>query len=368
MSFDDAQLQFYDGLLTGAQIDTFKLGTRISAGEFGLVYSATDIGTSLPLAVKLMPQNTDVSRNFEFARESELLRALQKRSHVVDLISSGDAAVPLVTGGAPSGRVPIDFTLKYIALEFADSSLEDLIYRDGFLDGVSPTEKLSLWRQAALAIHQMHQTNIVHRDLKSSNCLLFEDGTEVRCKVADLGRSRDLTQEQRPDVTYLNGRGDIRFAAPEHIYLQGKTDVRSQMAVDLYGLGSLFFESFSGLGLTSTVIRQPQHAMSKAIGEHHHGRYTELSSLRLSYRAAVDALLPAMPAQIRNDVKTVLYQLCDPEPLQRFPNTAAASRRSLPGYGSNSLEWLLRRIDILIKNISISSPGNQPKTPSRKRK
>ena len=264
---DQQTIAFYKSLFCDVIVAGFRVEDFIAHGEFGLIFAGRDIRTSTPVALKIMPPNTDASANYEFKREGELLDRLKASSNVVDMLSSGQAVVPLATGTAT-----LDFHIRYHALEYADGCLANLIAEPQFLGGISCLEKLRLWRQIVVAVHQMHLHKIVHRDLKSSNCLLFGNGSTVRCKVSDLGRSRDLAKPQRQNINYVNGRGDVRFAAPEHVFLQGKNSERDQIAADLYGLASIFFELFTGLGLTLTVIPDPVGAMRNALANYQQGK------------------------------------------------------------------------------------------------
>ena len=73
-------------------------------------------------------------------------------------------------------------------LELAEGSLADLI---AVLPQLPWNERLSLFRDVVLGVHQMHSNSVMHRDLKSSNCLLFgSKGQVVSAKVNDLGRLR----------------------------------------------------------------------------------------------------------------------------------------------------------------------------------
>lgn len=357
MAFDPSTIDFYRQLFTGAVVDGFRVNELISTGEFGLVFAGADTRTEIPVAVKVMPANTDDTANFEFKREGQLLERLRTCSNVVDMLKTGETTVPLATGAAS-----VNLGIRYHILEFADGCLEDMIATPEFATAISPLDKLRLWRQIVIAIHQMHLKKTVHRDLKSSNCLLFGDGVNVRCKVADLGRSRDLTKPQRMNINYINGRGDTRFAAPEHIFMQGQTSDSHQFAVDLYGLGSVFFELFTGLGITSTVIPKPRQEMLNAMAAYRRGQIIRLEGLRSRYRTVVEGLASALPSPIRIEASNLLMQLCDPVPERRFPPARPNRKREEPP----ALNWLIRRVDILIRALEVAKNVRPAATSNRR--
>ena len=76
-----------------------------------------------------------------------------------------------------------------------------------------------------------HQRNILHRDIKSDNVFLTEDGD---VKLADLGFSVFLTEERYERTTQC---GTISWLAPELI--SGKPYSKS---VDIWALGVTAYE------------------------------------------------------------------------------------------------------------------------------
>lgn len=199
----------------------------------------------------------------------------------------------------------------------------------------------------------MHLKQIVHRDLKSSNCLIFpREQVKARCKVSDLGRAADT--KRRPyfsEFEYVVGRGDFRFAPPECLFAQADRESRGCKLADLYGLGSLLFELVTGQGITSLALGYGPDIVRHALAEAAAGRRMELSSLRSAYTEAHLLFQNSMPNVIRDQATTLVKQLCSPVPEDRLPKRRAGMRSPV----DIDLEWLLRRADILIKGASISS-------------
>ena len=96
---------------------------------------------------------------------------------------------------------------------------------------------LSLLRQAAEALAQLHGQGLVHRDVKPANFLLREDGSLV---LGDFGlavEAGSVEAERAPGALH----GTPRYVAPEQ--LQGAP---AQPAADVYSLGVLLVEMLCG--------------------------------------------------------------------------------------------------------------------------
>lgn len=332
-------------LLKGRNLGDYALGEFIADGNFGFVFEATHIETGRVVAAKILSPSADFGDTAEFRREGQLLAELRKASNVVTIFETAHDQMPLTLSDGTSGVVPLTF--RYHILELASGCLEELVVAK---DKIGFREALELWRGIVLGVHQMHLKQVVHRDIKSSNCLLFvRTKNSVVSKIGDLGRSRSLrTHAQFSPEEYIHGRGDLRFAPPEYLWMQGDQTALGQKLADIYGLGSLLFEMLTGHGITAFALGLHHQVIQKAIEATKAGIRLDLATLSGKYIPAMDLFAACLPKSISKPGVDLLRQLCDPKPERRLPKVGPMHERQR----SNGLEWLLRRADILIKGLA----------------
>jgi eukaryotic-like serine/threonine-protein kinase len=335
------------GPLTGRVLGGYRLERCIGAGAFGLVFEVTSTDTSAAFAMKVLPPASQVGPQVDFDNEGILLKKLVKCSSVINLIESGAESIMVTLDSGMA--VPLE--VKYHVLALASGTLEELIIAPETLSQLAWPERISLWRGAIKAVHQMHLKSVAHRDLKSSNCLLMVSNARSEVRLADLGRSKDFSQPPlHPAEFYWAGAGDARFAPPECLWLQGGLGEVDFRNADLYGLGSLFVELTTGHPMTALGMTSWIDARKQGIVDLRDGVIRDLATLRPQYRAAIEALAEELPSAIRHDGVRLITQLCDPVPHARQPKRGLG-RRQQP---ENGLTWLLNQADILCRRLAVT--------------
>ena len=83
-------------------------------------------------------------------------------------------------------------------------------------------------------LYALHQNGICHMDMKTPNCLLFDDGL---CKISDLGQGKIL----KGDIASMTAesQGTLAWMAPEQFL--GRVGFGS----DIWALSTILFEVFS---------------------------------------------------------------------------------------------------------------------------
>jgi serine/threonine protein kinase len=320
----------------------------LGQGAFSYVFKAIQQGTSHAVAMKVLKLSSTFEQVQEFENEGKLLIKLEGCDRIIDIYDSqvSDIEVEFTTTGTRS-RIPVHFHV----LELADGCLDGLIAR---LDELPWPERLSIYRDLVRGLHQMHHASIVHRDLKSSNCLLkIEQFDSIRGLVNDLGRARDLNEpSSASDFHYRIGRGDSNYKPPELFWGLGEDRPHFHRCADLYGLGSLLFEFITGQGITALALLprlgEVQNDM-RLPDEQRRIRYlSRQNEIRSWFETAYLAASSDIPRSIRHETVDLLRQLCDPDPGARLPRAKIGGRASIP----LDLNWLLRRVDILQRRLS----------------
>ena len=147
----------------------------------------------------------------------------------------------------------------FIAMEYVAGRPLSQLVPEG---GLPYEDVLRYASEVASALAHAHERGVVHRDLKSANVVISEDG---RAKVLDFGIARRIEAASGADTS--SGRvdpqggipGTTAYIAPE-VLLGDPADVRS----DIWSLGVLLFEMAAGampftgrnqFDLTSAIIR-----------------------------------------------------------------------------------------------------------------
>lgn len=272
-----------------------------------------------------------------FMLERDLLRhcGSSKMSRVV--VSITDGVVHL-------DNYPIP-TVNYIIFELAKGDVRSELDEIARADAVF---RLRCLHNVAVGLRQLHNKRIAHQDLKPSNILVFEDALDVKrqiSKVSDLGRATDAARPASHDTLPI--AGDHSYAPPEQLY--GATPAEfgpRRLACDLYQLGSLAVFIFTGVTLNATLNMEllPMHNWNNWKGS-----YEEvLPYVRDAFSCAMSAFASSLPAEISNELTSLVRQLCDPDATRRG---YVMSHR----FGANpySLERIVGRFNLLAHRATL---------------
>ncbi len=214
----------------------YRLDELIGRGGMAAVWRATDIEFQRQVAVKrLHARHVDDAEFAErFRREARVVARLS-HSHLVRMLDAGD-----------------DESGPYLVLELVEGeTLKQRLARLGPLD---PSEAARIVAQVADALDYAHGQGIVHRDIKSQNVLLSNDGT---AKLADFGIARLLEADAEPSLTQTDMMvGSADYIAPEQAE-GGVIDART----DIYSLGIVLYEAlvgrlpFAGEGFVAVAVK-----------------------------------------------------------------------------------------------------------------
>ncbi|KAL1922881.1 uncharacterized protein VTP21DRAFT_9257 [Calcarisporiella thermophila] len=191
----------------------FKHISIIGRGEFSEVSKVQDRTTGKHYAVKKtkLPFISPNDR-FEKLQEVAIIWSLECHDNVIRLVDAWE-----------------QFGYLYLQMELCEngslySYLEDCGSRE-------PVEERRIWRilaDLAKGLKHLHNSNIIHLDIKPANILIHKDG---KLKIADFGMAARL-----PVRSGSEHEGDREYLAPE--ILHGRYD----KPADIFSLGLIILE------------------------------------------------------------------------------------------------------------------------------
>lgn len=335
-------------LLQGNTLGDYLLHDCIGAGNFGLVFEASHVATGGLFAIKVLKPGVVAESVVDFDNEAVLLQQLGSCDGVIKFVDSG---VEQISMQAAQG-ITVPISVSFLVLSRASGSVDELILDPAVRANLSWIERLQIWRDVIKAVRQMHGQGVAHRDLKASNCLLMVRGNLTVAKLGDLGRAKDFTlSSTRPIDDYLNGRGDLRFAPPEYLHLQGESTPAAFIAADYYGLGSVLVELATGQSMTSLALGDLHALLIQSQQDFLAGRRRDISVLKSRYRSVIADIVTELPACVRAEAKLLLAQLCHPVSRERTASSPFKRDRR----DRDDLHWILKRVDIMIRQLEIAA-------------
>ena len=218
---------------TELQGGKFTVGKVLGRGGFGITYKGADRGLQRPVAIKeLFPEFASrtglrvtmaASRQEGFRREQDSV--VQEARVIANLNSRNIVEVHDVLH--ENGTV-------YIIMEYLEGpTLEQEIERLGQLPAGGVVRVAD---EVCDALHTMHDTGLLHRDVKPANILLARDGRAV---LIDFGSAREYDVGKTQSHTRLV---TLNYAAPEQL----SQTARFGPYTDLFCLGATLHHALTG--------------------------------------------------------------------------------------------------------------------------
>ncbi|KAK3444036.1 hypothetical protein EUGRSUZ_A00250 [Eucalyptus grandis] len=208
--------------------DNFGSKSLIGEGSYGRVYYA-NLDSGKAVAVKKLDNSSEAESDVEFLTQVSMVSRL-KHENFVQLLG-----------------YCVEGNLRVLAYEFATmGSLHDVLHGRKGVQGAQPgpvldwTQRVRIAVDAARGLEYLHekvQPSIIHRDIRSSNVLLFED---FKARIADFNLSN-----QAPDMAArlhsTRVLGTFGYHAPEYA-MTGQLTQKS----DVYSFGVVLLELLTG--------------------------------------------------------------------------------------------------------------------------
>lgn len=217
-----------------ATLGGYRLRGELGAGGMGTVYEAEEMNSGRRVALKLI--------SGAFAGSPDAVERFIQEGKIASMLTH-PRCVFVISTSEEAGR-------PFIVMELMEgSSLKDLVERDGPLSADDAIAKIL---DVIEGLQAAHQLEIIHRDMKPSNCFLETDG---RVKVGDFGLAKSLVKESHLTKTGAFV-GTPHFASPEQVRgesIDQQTDVYSVAATLFYLLTGK--PPFWGSDPTATLAR-----------------------------------------------------------------------------------------------------------------
>ncbi|HKD39331.1 MAG TPA: serine/threonine-protein kinase, partial [Myxococcaceae bacterium] len=208
--------------MTGQTILHYEIRELLGEGGMGVVYKALDLKLNRLVALKFLPAT--------FAASNETLERFAQEATALSLLNHPHIATIYDIHQVENRRFLV---LEYLAGGTLKARL-DSVTEEG--KRLPIDEVLSYATQTAEGIAHAHRRGIIHRDIKTSNLMLTEEG---RVKITDFGVAK--LSRFSGGTTPGSLIGTVRYMSPEQA--EGReVDARS----DIFSFGVVLFELITG--------------------------------------------------------------------------------------------------------------------------
>jgi serine/threonine protein kinase len=235
-----------DALLLGTP---FRAVARLEQGGMGEIFEAIGPFGGAPVVVKML--------RAEFSEQADLVERLLREGEMLRWISHPNVVIAHGHGKTAAGR-------PYVVLErLVGATLrQELVRRGAF----SLREAVETTRQLLSALACVHDAGVVHRDVKPSNVMLCNTGTDVSVKLIDFGVAKVSGDARRlvAPIAFPTREGlclgTPRFVSPEQV-----SGVEVDRRSDIYAAGLLLYTLVAGRGPFDDIIGV-EHLLAAHLG------------------------------------------------------------------------------------------------------
>ncbi|KAF6811091.1 serine threonine-protein kinase nak1 [Colletotrichum sojae] len=207
----------------------YLLNELIGKGSFGRVYKATDINTSMLVAVKIIDIEESDTVNPKLA---DTFKEFLAEVNALKLLSnSGAKNINHVIDALPVGQS------MWMITEYCAGGSVATLMKPTAPGGLQEKWIVPILREVAEAVFWVHRQGIIHRDIKCANVLVTEAGGVQLC---DFGVAGVIETKFDKRSTFI---GTPHWMAPE--LFDQSTSYGTE--VDIWAFGSMVYEIASGL-------------------------------------------------------------------------------------------------------------------------
>lgn len=197
-------------------MDNFNIHRIIGKGAEGTVYEVSNKNGER-LAIKRKLLLPDQPKGVSLLNGIDIQRSIKHPFIVpiINVLSEDDIG---------------DFLIVY---PLASDSLDNAIHIDEL--NLTPDTIIHFMWEISLAVCYLHTNGIIHRDLKTANILIFDEGDQLICKVTDFGLSKyHVSKEVSNTLPIVT----VNYRAPELF----DDNPYYGHEIDIWSLGCIFYE------------------------------------------------------------------------------------------------------------------------------
>jgi TolB-like protein/Tfp pilus assembly protein PilF/predicted Ser/Thr protein kinase len=275
----------------------YKILEKLGEGGMGVVYKAKDLKLNRNVAIKFLPRfiSADEEERKRFENEAQAAAALN-HSNIATIYAIEESKDQI-----------------FIVMEYIDG----IELKDKIKTGAIPIEEtINLAIQIAEGLEAAHKKGVVHRDIKSSNIMITNDG---KVKIMDFGLAKIKGGAQ---LTKIGSTvGTVAYMSPEQA--QGEeVDHRT----DIWSFGIVLYEMITGkLPFKGEYDQAIIYSILNESPEPINGIQAKIPAELLNI---INMLLQKKPddrygsaGEVLNDLKRIVIKLVMPE--QQSPSSIA---------------------------------------------
>jgi serine/threonine-protein kinase len=314
-----ARVRFTPGTMLA---DRYRIVALLGRGGMGEVYRAEDTKLGQQVALKFLPN--------EFANDHRKLQLLYDEVRLGRKVSHPNVC-RMYDISESEGH-------HFISMEYIDGEdLASLLRRIGKL----PEGKaLDIARDLCAGVAAAHSLGVIHRDLKPANVMIDSRGD---ARITDFG----LAALAEDLVTRREVSGTPAYMAPEQ--LEGR---EVNQKTDLYALGLIFYEMFTGKRLfpgetLGDIISQHKASNSQSLSR-------ETGDLEPSIQRLIVRCLEKDPSKRPPSIHSMIAALPGGDPLQaaleagETPSPEMVAAAGSTGELSPAVAWPLLILTIVV--------------------
>jgi serine/threonine-protein kinase len=201
--------------------ERYEIVELVGRGAMGSVHKAHDRVLDETVAIKVLRPH--------FARTPEIAQRFRSEIKLARRVRHPNVCAIHEYGEADD--------VRYISMEFVDGV--DLRVRIQERGGMGRDEAYEVAQQILAGLQAVHDTGIIHRDLKTPN-IMIDKGGQVR--LMDFGMAKQRGAAELAGATAVGQiMGTPEFMSPEQV--RGE---RADFQSDIYAMGIILYELFTG--------------------------------------------------------------------------------------------------------------------------